>query len=123
MVVFDGRSVAASPVPFTLSPAGDVDFVADATSCDQQTVAFSGKHNYRAAQRYGRHVLLMEGTCYTCRGQAEMNYSVWLSPPTAKEAAGLQSARLDRRSPASTGKVLTNPYLRMPNQNDTSESP
>ncbi|MDP9869890.1 MULTISPECIES: hypothetical protein [Streptosporangium] len=89
VVVFDGRSVAASPVPFTLSPASDVDFVADATRCDQQTVAFSGKHNYRAAQRYGRHVLLMEGTYYTSRGQAEMNYSVWLSPPTAEEAAGL----------------------------------
>ncbi|MFJ4691812.1 hypothetical protein [Streptomyces sp. NPDC088766] len=89
VVVFDGRSIAASPVPFTLDPESDVDFVADATRCDQQIVAFSGKHNYRAAQRYGRHVLLVEGTYYTSRGQAEMNYSVWLSPPTTEEAAGL----------------------------------
>ncbi|WP_432993142.1 hypothetical protein [Dactylosporangium sp. CA-233914] len=89
VVVFDGQSIAASPVPFTLNPASDVDFVADATGCDQQIVAFSGKHNYRAAQRYGRHVLLVEGTYYPSRGQAEMNYSVWLSPPTAEEAAGL----------------------------------
>ncbi|MFE5332789.1 hypothetical protein ACFRCG_41045 [Embleya sp. NPDC056575] len=29
------------------------------------------------------------GTYYTSRGQAEMDYSVWLSPPTAEEAAGL----------------------------------
>ncbi|MFJ3667479.1 hypothetical protein ACIPSE_13595 [Streptomyces sp. NPDC090106] len=89
VVVFDGRSIAAAPVPFTLNPESDLDFVADATRCDQRIVAFSGKHNYRAAQRYGRHVLLVEGTYYSSRGQAEMNHSVWLSPPTAEEAAGL----------------------------------
>ncbi|MEU9339542.1 hypothetical protein AB0D49_41480 [Streptomyces sp. NPDC048290] len=89
VIVFDGRASTASPVPFTLNPADDTDFVAEATGCDQQVVAFSGKHAYRAARRYGRHVLLMEGTYYSSRGQAEMSYSLWLSPPTAEEAAGL----------------------------------
>lgn len=89
VIVFDGRSITAPPVPITLNPESDVDFVADATRCDQQVVAFSGKHTYRAAQRYGRHVLLVGGTYYTSRGQAEMDYSVWLSPPTAEEATGL----------------------------------
>ncbi|MEK2495124.1 hypothetical protein WN990_36840 [Kitasatospora purpeofusca] len=89
VLVFDGRSVSPAPMPFTLEPADDRAFVAGATRCEQRSVAFSGKHSYRAALRYGRQVLLVAGTHHASRGGAEMDYSLWLSPGTAEAAAGL----------------------------------
>ncbi|SFF64573.1 hypothetical protein SAMN05421541_11688 [Actinoplanes philippinensis] len=88
--VFSGRAVTPCPIPFTVNPVTIADYVRDASRCDQRVVAWSGKHTYRVAQRYGRHVLIMTSSYYgPSRGQAEMDYAVWLSPATPDEATTL----------------------------------
>jgi hypothetical protein len=89
VIVFDGTAIQPSPLPYSTWPESDADFVADATGCDERVVGWSGRHTYRVAQRYGRHVLLMASKYFTSRGGAEMTDVVWLSPPSAQEASAL----------------------------------
>lgn len=89
VIVFDGAAIQPSPLPCATWPASDVDFVADATGCDERVVGWSGRHTYRVAQRYGRHVILMASRYFTSRDSAEMTDVVWLSPPSPREASAL----------------------------------
>lgn len=88
-IVFDGTSIQPPPLPCATWPASDAGFVAEATGCDERVVGWSGRHTYRVAQRYGRHVLLMTSQYFTSRGGAEMTGAVWLSPPSPREASAL----------------------------------
>ncbi|GAA3282896.1 hypothetical protein Dvina_40995 [Dactylosporangium vinaceum] len=90
-IVFDGTSIQPPTLPCATWPASDADFVAGATGCDERVVGWSGRHTYRVAQRYGRHVLLMNSQYFTSRDGAEMTGVVWLSPPSAREASALMS--------------------------------
>ncbi|MDR7277192.1 hypothetical protein [Catenuloplanes atrovinosus] len=103
--IFNGRAVTPCAIPFAINPATIVDYVRDASRCDQPVVAWSGKHTYRVAQRYGRHVLTATSTYHPHADKPK-----WTTPRGCRPGRRVEIPRV---TTAAAGAVPAQRQIRM----------